>query len=301
MRTVVIEGRRVALTNLEKVLWPEAGRTKAWLLEYYAHVAPVLLPHLEGRPLTLRRFPDGIEGPSWHQNECRGEPDWFHVFETSGRGGRRLRFCVVDDLASLVWVANQGAIELHPFQWRLAAPREPTTIVFDLDPGPPADIVDCARVALLLRALLDELGLTSFPKVSGSIGLHLHIPLGRPHDGERVKAFARAVAEAFAQQHPEFVVAEMEKARRTGRVFVDWLQNDPTRQTVAPYSLRGVPWPTVAAPVAWEEVEAAVDGAGAAALIFLGDQILERIERDGDLFSGVLQLEQPLPAPTENR
>jgi bifunctional non-homologous end joining protein LigD len=289
MSTIELEGRRLRLTNLDKVLWPEAKRTKAWLLEYYTRVAPVLLPHLEGRPLTMRRFPDGVDGVSWHQNECRGEPEWFHVLETPGKGGRVLRFCVVDDLSSLVWVANTGTLELHPFQWTVDAPRMPTTLVFDLDPGPPAGLEECARVAVLLRELLDELGLVSFPKTSGSLGLHLHVPLGTPHDGEHVKRFARTVAEALAQAHPQTVIAEVDKTRRTGKVFLDWLQNDPTRQTVAPYSLRGLAWPTVAAPVTWDEVERGE------ALTFLGEDVLERIERDGDLFADVLTLEQRLP------
>jgi bifunctional non-homologous end joining protein LigD len=295
VRTVEIEGRRLRLTNLDKVLWPEAARTKAWLIEYYVRVAPVLLPHLERRPLTLRRFPDGVSGASWHQNECRGEPDWFRVFETSGRGGRRLRFCVVDDVPSLVWLANQAAIELHPFQWQVEAPRRPTVLVFDLDPGPPADLVDCTRVALRLRGLLAEIDLSSYAKTSGSVGLHVHVPLGRPHDGEDLKTFARAIAETLAQQHPDEVIAEMEKSRRAGKVFVDWLQNDPTRQTVAPYSLRGMPWPTVAAPVTWEELERAAANGRPEMLTFLADDVLERIDRDGDLFADVLELEQSLP------
>jgi bifunctional non-homologous end joining protein LigD len=290
-----VEGRRLALTNLDKVLWPEAGRTKAWLIEYYVRVAPALLPHLEGRPLTLRRFPDGVEGPSWHQNECRGEPDWFRVFETSGRGGRRLRFCVADDLASLVWLANHGVIELHPFQWRVEAPRQPTVLVFDLDPGPPAGLVESARVAVRLRDLLAELGLVSYAKTSGSLGLHVYVPLGSPHDGERLKAVARAIAERLAQQHPREVVAEMEKTRRAGKVFVDWLQNDPTRQTVSPYSLRGLPWPTVSAPVSWDEVETAAADERPEALISLAEDVLHRIEQHGDLFAEVLETEQTLP------
>jgi bifunctional non-homologous end joining protein LigD len=287
--TIELEGRRLRLTNLEKVLWPEAKRTKAWLIEYYTRVAPVLLPHLEGRPLTMRRFPDGVDGISWHQNECRGEPAWFHVLETPGKGGRILRFCVVDDLSSLVWVANTGTLELHPFQWTVDAPRRPTTLVFDLDPGPPAGLEECARVAVLLRDVLAELGLVAFPKTSGSLGLHLHVPLGKPHEGEHVKRFARTVAEALARAHPDAVIAEVDKSRRAGKVFLDWLQNDPTRQTVAPYSLRGLAWPTVATPVTWAEVEQAD------ALTFLGDDVLARIERDGDLFADVLTLEQRLP------
>jgi bifunctional non-homologous end joining protein LigD len=292
---VEIEGRRLGLTNLDKVLWPEAGLRKRDLIEYYVRTAPVLLPHLEGRPLTLRRFPDGVEGVSWHQNECRGEPEWFHVFDTSGVGGRPLRFCVVDDLASLVWVANQAAIELHPFQWVVEAPRRPTTLVFDLDPGPPSGIVECARVALHLRELLAEVGLTSFAKTSGSLGLHLHVPLGRPHDAERLKAIARGFGTVLAERFPELVVAEVKKAERPGKVYLDWLQNDATRQTVAPYSLRGTPWPTVATPVTWKEVERAAADARPESLIFLAEHVVERLDRDGDLFADVLELEQSLP------
>ena len=288
MSVIEVEGRRLRLTNLGKVLWPEARRTKAWLIEYYTLVAPVLLPHLADRPLTLRRFPDGVDGVSWHQNECRGEPEWFRVLETPGKGERVLRFCVADDLPSLLWLANQGTIELHPFQWRAQEPRRPTTLVFDLDPGPPAALGECARVALRVRDLLAELGLTALAKTSGSLGLHVHVPLGTSHDGEQLKRFARAVAEALAQAFPDEVVADVDKSRRRGKVFVDWLQNDPTRQTVAPYSLRGLTWPTVAAPVTWDEVERGE-------LTFLGEDVLARVERDGDLFEEVLTLEQELP------
>jgi bifunctional non-homologous end joining protein LigD len=295
MSTVEIEGRRLGLTNLDKVLWPEAGVTKSRLIEYYVRVAPVLLPHLERRPLTLRRFPDGVDGVSWHQNECRGEPHWFRVFETRGVGGRRLRFCLAEDLPSLVWLANQAAIELHPFQWSIDDPRRPTTLVFDLDPGPPAELVASARVGLLLRDLLAEVGLAAFPKTSGSLGLHLHVPLGAPHDDEELKAFARAAAETLARRRPDQVVAEMKKERRAGRVFVDWLQNDATRQTVAPYSLRGLPWPTVATPVTWEEVEATASEARPELLTFLADDVIERLESRGDLFADVVELKQELP------
>jgi bifunctional non-homologous end joining protein LigD len=259
MTTVEVDGRRLALTNLEKVLWPASGTTKRQLIEYYVRVAPTILPHLEARPLTIRRFPDGVDGVSWHQNECRGEPEWFGVFGTEGVGGRPLRFCLAENVASLVWLANQAAIELHPFQWRTDAPRRPTALVFDLDPGPPADLVDCARAAMWLRELLAEAGLQALPKVSGSVGLHLHVPLGRPHDAEELKRFARVVAETLARREPARIVAEMKRSARPGKVYVDWLQNDAGRQTVAPYSLRGGPWPTVAAPVTWEEVERAAD------------------------------------------
>jgi bifunctional non-homologous end joining protein LigD len=295
MSTLEVEGRRLVLTNLEKVLWPAAGFTKGEMIDYYVRVARTLLPHLAGRPLTIRRFPDGVDGVSWHQNECRGQPEWFPVFETSGRGGRRLRFCAVDDLAGLVWLANQASIELHPFLWGMDAPRRPTSIVFDLDPGPPAELVAAARVALRLRELLDALDLVSFAKVSGSLGVHVHVPLGRPHDPVRTKELAHGIGHALAEQHPDEVVAEMAKTRRAGKVFIDWLQNDPTRQTVAPYSLRGMPWPTVAAPVAWDEVERAAEQGRPELLIFLAGDIAARLERNGDLFAPLLELEQELP------
>jgi len=295
MSTIEVEGRRIRLSNLDKVLWPHTGLTKAWMIEYYVRVAPVLLPHLENHPVTLRRFPDGVDGPSWHQNECRGEPDWFQVFETSGRGGRRLRFCVVGNTPSLVWAANQGAIEFHPFQWQVDRPRQPTSLVLDLDPGPPADIVDCARVAVRLRGVLQELGLTALVKTSGSLGLHLHVPLGAPHDGEVLKAFAQALAQTLSKRYPEDVVAEMNRTRRTGKVFVDWLQNDPTRQTVAPYSLRGMASPTVATPVTWREVEESAADRRAELLWFLAEDVLARLEGHGDLFSEAPSLVQTLP------
>jgi len=279
-RTVEVEGRKLALTNLDKVLWPETGTTKAELIEYYVAVAPVLLPHLEGRPLTLRRFPDGVGGITWHQNEIQREPDWFPVFETSGRGGRRLRFALVDGLAALVWVANSAAIELHPFSWRVDRPREPTQLVFDLDPGPPAGLVEAARVALALRPRLEELGYEPLPKTSGSLGLHVHAPLAEPLDAKRV---ARGLAEALAEDRPAEVTAGMRRAGRAGKVFVDWLQNDVTRQTVAPYSLRGLPQPTVATPVRWDEVERAAAG-DVGALVFTPADVLARVEREGDLF-----------------
>jgi bifunctional non-homologous end joining protein LigD len=286
---VEIESRRVALTNLEKVLWPATGFTKGELISYYRDVAPVLLPHLGGRPLTTRRFPDGIDGPSWHQNECLGAPDWFPVFETTGRGGRPLRFCLVDGPAPLLWLANRAAIELHPFLWRVELPRQPLSLVFDLDPGPPAGLLETARVALFLRDLLDELRLSALVKTSGSLGLHLHVPLERPGPA---KELAREVAQALAERHPNEVVAEAGPANRVGKVYVDWLQNDPGRQTVAPYSVRGVPWPTVAAPVRWDEVEEAVTKEREDLLRILVPDVAGRLKRHGDLFEPLLAAER---------
>ena len=281
MTTVEVEGRRLAVTNLGKVLWPATGLTKGELLEYYVRIAPVLLPHLAGRPLTFRRFPDGVGGVSWHQNECQGQPHWFPVFETPGRAGRLLRFCRVEDLASLVWLVNTAAIELHPFLWRVDEPREPTQIVFDLDPGPPAGLVAAARVALALRPLVAELGLEPFVKTSGSLGLHVHAPLREPLDTKRV---ARELGRQLATRHPDQVVAELRREARVGKVYVDWLQNDPTRQTVAPYSLRGVPVPRVAMPVRWSEVEQAAAEERPELLAFGPADALRRVDEQGDLF-----------------
>ena len=285
MTTVEVEGRRLALTNLDKVLWPESGFTKGEMIAYYTEIASVLLPHLEGKPVTTRRFPDGVNGASWHQNECSGEPDWFPVFETSGRGGRRLRFCMVDGPASLLWLANRAAIELHPFQWRVELPRQPLSLVFDLDPGPPAGLVESARAALRLRELLEELDLAAFVKTSGSLGLHLHVPLER---SRATKELAHGVAQALAERHPREVVAEMPLRLRAGKVFVDWLQNDPTRQTVAPYSLRGLPWPTIAAPLRWDEVEEAVTKERPEVLTIVPQDLPARLDAHGDLFKPLL-------------
>lgn len=285
-RTVEVEGRPLALTNLDKVLWPETGTTKAELLEYYVAVAPALLPHLEGRPLTLRRFPDGVDGISWHQNEIQSEPEWFPVFETSGRDRRRLRFALVDGLASLVWLANQAVIELHPFLWRVDRPRVPDQVVFDLDPGAPAGLVEAARVALQLRPRLEELELEPLAKTSGSLGMHVH---ARVSAGLDTKRLARELAEALAEERPREIVAEMRRDLRPGKVFVDWLQNDVTRQTVALYSLRGLPLPTVATPVSWDEVEQAVDERRPEPLVFTLRHVLERLEREGDALAALLE------------
>jgi bifunctional non-homologous end joining protein LigD len=282
MTIVEIEGRGLRLTNLDKVLWPGTGFTKAELIDYYVSIAPVLLPHLAGRPVTLRRFPDGVGGISWHQNECQGEPDWFPVHETRGRGGRPLRFCMVDGVPALVWLANKAVVELHPFLWHVDAPRLPTQLVFDLDPGPPAGLVECARVAHALRELLDELGLAQYVKTSGSLGLHVHAPLPEPAERKRE---ARAIAERLAAERPDEVVAQMRRSARPGKVYVDWLQNDPGRQTVAPYSLRGVELPLVATPVTWDEVERAAAEERPELLVFTADDALGRVERLGDLFA----------------
>ncbi|HEX2044728.1 MAG TPA: non-homologous end-joining DNA ligase [Gaiellaceae bacterium] len=292
---VELEGRAVTLTNLGKVLWPEAGFTKEAMLEYYAHVAPTVLPHVAGRPLTLRRFPDGVDGANWYQTECRGRPDWLPVQRLPHRTRGAQELCVVNDLPALLWVANQASIELHPFLAFGDRPDEPTVLVLDLDPGPPADVLACCRVALRLRGLLAEAGLSPFVKTSGSVGLHVYVPLNTPHTYADTKAFARTLARLLASEDPDGVTDRMQRSLRPGKVLVDWLQNDPTRSTVAPYSLRATAWPTVSTPVTWEEIERAASTGRAELLTFEPAAVLARVEEHGDLFAPVLELEQTLP------
>ena len=292
---VEVEGRRPRLTSLERVLWPEAGFTKGQMIDYYARVAPALLPHVEGRAMTLRRFPEGIAGPSWYQTTCPpGHPAWVPIQELPGRGGAVHRFCLVNDVAALIWAANLSTIELHPYL-APGASDEPTVLVFDLDPGPPADILDCCRVALRLRDVLGAAGLASFPKTSGSVGLHVYVPLNAPHSYAETKAFSRVLAGRVAEEDPDGVTDQQKRSLRAGKVLVDWLQNEPRRSTVAPYSLRATGWPTVSTPVRWDEVEQALAARSPELLTFEPDDALERLERFGDLFAPVLTLAQTLP------
>lgn len=292
-----IEDRRVPVSNLDKVLWPAAGFTKGAMIDYYVRVAPVLLRYLEGRPVTLRRFPNGIEESSWYQNECpAGAPVWVRRRLVEWPTGTRWEFCALDDLPTLVWVANLAAIELHPFFLRAERPAEATAVVFDLDPGPPADMVDCCRAALLLRGALDALGLAAFVKTSGSIGLHIVVPLNVSHSWAEAKAFARQLARRLTAERPEQVVDRQARPLRRGKVLIDWLQNDPMRSTVAAYSLRAQGWPTVSAPVAWNEVERTAAEQRPELLTFEPSTVLERIEQLGDPFRLVLELEQRLPS-----
>ena len=287
-------GRRLRLSNLEKLLWPEAGFTKGALLDYYRAVAPWLLPHLAGRAVTLRRFPDGVDGLGWYQNECRGRPQWLRTHPLPHRRGHLQNFCAVDDLPSLLWVANLATIELHPFLALAERPDEPTALVFDLDPGPPAGILECCAVAGRIRELLGAAGLEAWPKTSGGGGLHLYVPLARGHSFAETKAFARTVAESLARARPDEVVAVQRRAARRGKVLVDWLQNDATRSTVAPYSLRAVPWPTASVPVTWGEVDDALETRRPELLTFLAPHALERLEEHRDVFAPVLGGEQVL-------
>lgn len=298
-RQLAADGRQVALSRPEKVLYPESGFTKADVAEYYRTVAGVMLPHVRGRPASFKRFPDGVAAEGFFaKNAPRGTPPWVRTVSLpspgSTKGRERVRYVVVDDTATLLWSANLAGLELHVPQWRVGprgGVRRPDLLVFDLDPGAPATLVECCRVALLLREVLAEDGLEAWPKVSGAKGLHVYLPV-EPTAGTRATGYARGVAERLAERAPDLVVARMDKSLRRGRVFVDWNQNNPARTTVAPYSLRAREEPAVAAPVEWDEVASCDDPAR---LRFPAWEVPERVEKLGDLLGAVTEREQRLP------
>ena len=294
--TVDIEGRQLKLSNLSKVFYPQSGFTKAQVIDYYSRIAPVLVPHMRDRPLTLKRYPDGVEGPHFYEKNCPSHrPPWFGTVPVFSRDrGANIDYCVVNDVPSLVWVANMASIELHTSLAVKADVKRPTMVVFDLDPGAPATIKECCEVGLLVRRIFDEAGLESFPKTSGSKGLQVYVPLNTTVDYEKTKAFALAVAQHLEQDRPDLVVSNMAKVVRKGKVFVDWSQNDDHKTTVSVYSMRARERPTVSTPVTWDEVEAFHKGKRKT-LAFTADQVLARVKKDGDLFAPVLKLKQRLP------
>ena len=292
--TVEVEGHRLRLSNLDKVLYPEAGFHKAEVIDYYVRVAPTMLPHLEGRGVTLRRYPDGVDGTSFFEKRCASHrPEFVKV--ALGPGDRKggIEYCVLDNTASLAWAANMAALEIHVPMARAADDVEtPTMVVFDLDPGAPATVTECCQVALDIRDVLGRLGFVLFPKTSGSKGLQLYLPLNTPATHDGASGFALAVARLLEKHHPERVVSQMTKALRTGKVFVDWSQNSRHKTTIGPYSLRARPEPTVSTPVTWDEVD---DAAGGAPLSFTAPDVLARVDEHGDLFAATQTLEQALP------
>jgi bifunctional non-homologous end joining protein LigD len=294
---VTVEGRELALSNLDKVLYPEPGFSKGQVIDYYARVAEVLLPHLRGRPLTMKRYPNGVEGKFFYEKRCPAHrPEWVQTASIwSGRNEGEIDYCVIEDLPTLIWAANLADLELHTSLSLAAAIETPTAMVFDLDPGPPATILDCAQVALWIRGLFDQLGLNCYPKSSGSKGIHLHVPLNTEVTYEQTKPFAKAVAETLEQKFGDRVVSRMAKAKRAGKVLIDWSQNDRHKTTVGVYSLRAKARPTVAAPLEWEEVEAALAAEDADRLLFDSDQALRRVNEKGDLFAPLLSERQRLP------
>ena len=291
-----INGRTVRLTSPDRVLWPRVRMTKAQLIDYYIRVAPVLLPYLEDHPTTLARFPEGVDGKGFFQTRTPPHPPWvrtqrMHVFTS----GKDVEAPVIDDLAALVWAANLSSIELHPYLGRTQQMDRPDVAVFDLDPGPPADLVDACRVALRVREVVDDLGLASVVKTSGGKGMHVYVPTGATASYGVTKTFARAIATLIVRDDPQHVVDRMDRALRRGKVFIDWSQNDPGKSTVAPYSLRASELPTVSTPVAWDEVEAAAANGDWRGLVFGPGEALDRVADLGDLFAPALTLEQSLP------
>jgi bifunctional non-homologous end joining protein LigD len=296
---VEVDGRTLKLSNLDKVMYPKAGFTKGDLIDYYVRIAPVLLPHLHDRPLTLKRYPDGVEGKHFYEKQCPSHrPDWVQTAAVWSRQNKKnIDFCLVNDLPTLVWTSNLADIELHT-SLSLAEPVDrPTMMVFDLDPGAPANIIACCRVGVWLRDLFAQLKLESFAKTSGSKGLQVYVPLNTDEvTYDDTKPFARAVAELLEKQHPKQVVSRMTKSLRGGKVLIDWSQNDDHKTTICVYSLRAKERPTVSTPVAWDEVEAASRRRSGKVLTFEHDEVLKRVERDGDLFAPVLALRQALPS-----
>ncbi len=299
---VVVEGRELKLSNLDKVLYPRTGFTKGDVIAYYAEIAPVLLGHLAGRPLTVTRWPDGVEAKSFFQKQAPAHrPEWVRTATVAGERtlkgtGKSIDYTLADDLPTLVWLANLAAIELHVPLARAEAIERPTALVFDLDPGAPASILECCHVGLQLQGMFEHLGLRSYAKTSGSKGLQVYVPLNSVEvTYERTKPFAKAVAELLEGAEPDVVVSRMTRARRTGRVLIDWSQNDAKKTTVCVYSLRANERPTVSTPLDWDEVRATRDSGDPASLAFEAGQVLERVAERGDLFAPVLSLVQELP------
>jgi bifunctional non-homologous end joining protein LigD len=294
---VRVDGRELTLSNLGKVLYPEHGFAKGEVIDYYTRIAPAMLPHLTDRPATRKRYPDGVDAASFFEKNAPSHtPEWVRTATLptpgSSTGRQTLDFVVIDDLPTLVWCANLAALELHTPQWRVGprgAAHRPDLMVFDLDPGAPATIVDACRVAGLLRDLLDADGLQSYPKTSGKKGLHLYVPL---QETARTADYAKEAAQRLEAEHQNLVVSRMDRRLRKGKVFVDWSQNNPAKTTVAPYSLRAADEPTVSTPVTWAEVAACGKPAD---LRFTAGQVLRRVDEHGDLLDALLHQRQKLP------
>ncbi len=295
MPVVEIDGRELSVTNLDKVLYPEVGFTKAQVIDYYVRIAPAMLPHVRGRGVTLRRFPDGVDGPSFFEKRSPDHrPDWIGT--ALGPGDRKggIHYLVIDEVATLAWVGNMAGLEVHAPMARADDLDSPTMVVFDLDPGAPATIVECCRVALLIREVLGGLGLECWPKTSGSKGLQLYLPLNTPHTHEHASSFGLAVAQVLEKDDPKRVTSVMKRDLRKGKVFVDWSQNSFHKTTIAAYSLRARPRPTVSTPVTWDEVAAGAEGE---TLSFTAPEVLIRVDELGDLFAPAATLRQELPTP----
>lgn len=285
-----IGGRQLNLSNLDKVLWPATGTTKGDMVNYYAQIAPVMVPHLAGRAVTLKRYPDGVEKGSFYEKNCPShKPPWVGTVSMGD-----VNYCLVEEEAALVWLANLAAIELHPTLAGKADLGSPTSVVFDLDPGAPADVLTCARVALLVRDVLEQLHLAAWVKTSGSKGLQLYVPLNSGATYERSTPFAKAIARLLEKRHPDLVLSYQLRAARAGKVLIDWSQNVASKTTVSVYSLRARPEPTVSTPLTWDEVEDALAGGDASRLSFQWPDVLDRARQMGDLMADLLTRQQEL-------
>lgn len=294
---IEIEGKQLKLTNLEKVFYPSVGFTKGQVIDYYARIAPVLVPHLKNHPLTLKRYPNGVnEPPFFEKNATKHRPDWVKTVPIWSHGNQRdVNYILCNDLPTLVWVANLASIELHPSLSLAQDIMCPRSIVFDLDPGPPANIVQCCQVAVWLRTIFEHFKLQSFPKTSGSKGMQIYVPLNIKTSYDETKPLAHALARLLENEHRDLVVSDMKKAIRTNKIFVDWSQNDEHKTTVSVYALRARERPTVSTPIAWDEVEHCLKKKDPKLLVFESHQTLDRVEQMGDLFAPLLTLEQSLP------
>ncbi len=296
-KVVEIAGRRLSLSNLEKELYPSCGVTKAHVLDYYRRIAPFILPHLKDRALTLKRYPDGVDREFFFEKRCPSHrPDWTRTAEILQDDGERMTVCLVNDLATLIWVANLASLELQVPLARAASPQTPDAVVFDLDPGDRADVLDCARVAFILRELFTRLHLESFVKTSGQKGLHVYVPLNRRETTfDDTKKFSKAVAVIMQKNYPELVTARMAKESREARVFINWSQNDSSKTMVCVYSLRATEKPVVSLPLAWRELEELTAEGDPEKFQVTSAEAVKRVEKMGDLFRELLVTEQRLP------
>jgi bifunctional non-homologous end joining protein LigD len=294
---LVVEDRKIPVSNLDKVLYPKVGFTKGQVIDYYIRVAPVLLPHLKDRPLTMKRYPDGVGGEFFYEKNCPDHrPKWVQTARVwSESNDRFMNYCLVQDLPTLVWAANLADLELHTSLSRKNKIERPTMMVFDLDPGPPANIVQCCQIGLWLRDLLGQMKLKSFAKTSGSKGLQVYVPLNTAVTYDQTKNLSLALAQYLEREHADLVTSNMSKAVRKAKVFVDWSQNDEHKTTICVYSLRAREEPTVSTPVTWNEVENCLKKKKADLLRVRSDQVLPRVEKRGDLFEPVEEMKQKLP------
>lgn len=292
----VPSGRSVKFSNLEKILYPQTGFTKGDVIDYYTRISPIILGHLKDRPLTLKRYPNGVSDKFFYEKRCPSfKPDWIPTARLPSDRHGTIAYCMVDSADALAWVANLASLELHTLLCRAQDPRRPTMMVFDLDPGPPAGFMDCLPLALRIRELFEHMKLQIFPKTSGGKGLHLYVPLNTPVTFEQTKSAAHTIAQLLERSMPELVTSNMSKAIRGGKIFVDWSQNDPNKTTVCPYSLRARPEPTVSTPITWKEIENVLSRNDPAPLIFHSHDVIRRVKKIGDLFAPVLTLKQELP------